>query len=174
MSFEEAVQAAMRERYGTDERRKAIGLAFEVFVREFTRDEVEALPREEVDGVLNVLAGIAHARRSLAAAEAAHDRALLEAVRADVPGPWCVDQAGPYIGAGSVFVSLQWSTSGWTAYASSYPATWHKECLTLCYTPRDALTALRGRLEGCRGEHGRESLALVTRLLRGWARPEGG
>ena len=119
------------------------------------------------DSLLLTSRAVALARRSLDRADARHDRAVLEAVRADVPGPWCTDRAGAYIGDGSVFVSLQWSESGWVAFASSYPdpAVWHKACLTLCYTPRNALLALRGRLDACRGAHGRSALAVVVRLL---------
>jgi hypothetical protein len=111
-------------------------------------------------------------RRAADAAESAHADLIAAEVRASVPGPWvAVAGVGATVEQGAVVVGLAWHPDrvfAWTAWASAPGDGWHRSVKGT--TPRLALDALRLNLGRCRhGANGRASLALVVRLLRGWA-----
>lgn len=121
-------------------------------------------------------AALLTARRALNDAELAHANAIAAEVRASVPGPWvALPEVGAVVEHGPVMVGVTWQhashkgAEGWVAWAAVPSDEWHRAGLPGWGSPRPALDALRGHLRLCRGANGRAALALVVRLLRGWA-----
>ena len=133
----------------------------------------ECNPPAPRDPLRDTAAALTHAQTALDAAHRAHVDAVVAEVRASVPGPWVAEaEVGAVIELRSVLVGVDWMAGEWRAWASGMSPTasgllWHRRG-DAAASPREALTAFRTELNRCRSEEGREALALVVRLLRGW------